>query len=279
MLAADVLGLTRGDITVVQGDTDVVPAGTGNASSRGTAVGGAAVVLAAQDLATELTEYASRLSAVPTAQIKLVDGRAEMPSHESLPFSEICAHALALNPSALRHERTYRPVNTTRPDEKTPYRHSYPYFSSGAYVAHVAVDRQTGKITLRGITAVHDCGRVINEALVEGQLQGAMAMGVGIALFEHSQFDDGQPHSRTFKEYMIPRANDLPSFTIGHHETLSPNTLFGAKGAGEAGVGGALAAVANAVDDALAHCGVHTTTFPLTPPRVLEMLIAATGEQ
>ncbi len=105
-------------------------------------------------------------------------------------------------------------------------------------------------------------------------------MGIGIALFEHSQFDTGgHSQSRSFKEYMIPRANDLPTFTIGHFETLSPNTLFGAKGAGEAGVGGALAAVANAVDDALARYGVQATTFPLTPPRVLEMLTVANRER
>ncbi|AYJ48819.1 xanthine dehydrogenase family protein molybdopterin-binding subunit [Rhodococcus sp. P1Y] len=272
MLAADVLGLTRGDVTIVQGDTDIVPAGTGNASSRGTAVGGAAVVLAARDLATELTEHASALTGVPVSRIRLVDGHVELAEHPPLPFAAISAHALSLDPSALRHERTYRPVNTTRPDETAPYRYSYPYFSSGAYVAHVAVDTLTGKITLQGLTAVHDCGRVINEALVEGQLQGAMAMGVGIALFEHSQFDQGDPRSRSFKEYLIPRANDLPPFTVGHFETLSPNTLFGAKGAGEAGVGGALAAVANAVDHALARWGVEAKTFPLTPPRVLDML-------
>jgi carbon-monoxide dehydrogenase large subunit len=278
MLAASELGLSRDDVTVVQGDTDVVPAGTGNASSRGTAVGGAAVVLAARDLYEELIDTASEMTGASSAEMSLEGGYAVAKGGNSIPIAEVCAYAFTRDAAALRHERSYHPINTTRPDETESYRYSYPYFSSGAYVARVVVDRHTGKVTLRSLAAVHDCGRVVNETLVEGQLQGAMAMGVGIALFEHSEFDEcGTPTTRSFKEYLIPRANDLPSFSIGHIETLSPNTLFGAKGAGEAGLGGALAAVANAVDNALERFGVETTTFPLTPPRVLRMMSEKVG--
>ena len=275
-LAADQLGLSRDDVTVVQGDTDRVPPGTGNASSRGTAVGGAAVVLAARDLAAELMETAAMLADVPVDSVALRGGTAVILGHADIPIGELCSRALAVNRGALRHHRSYHPINTTPAEETESYRYSYPYFSSGAYVARVAVDTLTGKVTVRSLSAVHDCGRVINEALVEGQLQGAMAMGLGIALFEHSEFDEsGTLQSRSFKDYLAPRANDLPSFTIGHFETLSPNTLFGAKGAGEAGVGGALAAIGNAVDDALKDLEVQTTTFPLSPPRILAMLSQA----
>ncbi|WP_236792238.1 xanthine dehydrogenase family protein molybdopterin-binding subunit [Amycolatopsis sp. GM8] len=237
-LAAAELGVDRGRVTVIQGDTDLCPPGTGNASSRGTAVGGAAVVLAARDLAQKLreTEGAERTE-------------------------------------ALSCTRTYRPETLRSPQETVAYRHSYPYFSSGAYVARVSVDPATGVVRVLGLTAVHDCGRVIDEVLVEGQLQGAIAMGIGLAVSESSQFGaDGALRTSSFKEYLIPRANDLPSFTIEHHETPAPGTLLGAKGAGEAGVGGAMAAVANAVDDALAGQGAAVTTVPLTPPTVLDLL-------
>jgi CO/xanthine dehydrogenase Mo-binding subunit len=179
------------------------------------------------------------------------------------------------DPHALTRTRSYRPGQQRAGNDTTDYRYSYPYFSSGAYVARVTVDPLTGQVAVRSFTAVHDCGHLIEEVLVEGQLHGAIAMGVGLALYEASRFDaDGASTSRSFKEYLVPRANDLPSFTIAHHETPSPNTLLGTKGAGEAGVGGALAAVANAVDDALAAAGARAvdTTFPLSPPEVMALL-------
>ena len=149
----------------------------------------------------------------------------------------------------------------------------YPYFSNGAYVARVSVDTRTGLVKLQSLTAVHDCGRIINRVLLEGQLHGAMAMGVGLALYERSSFDEsGALLTGSLKHYLVPRANDLPSFSIGHHETLSPVTLLGAKGGGEAGVSGALAAVANAVDDAVSRRGATVTRFPLSPPEVVSIL-------
>jgi CO/xanthine dehydrogenase Mo-binding subunit len=268
-LAAAELGTTRDAVDVVQGDTDLCPPGTGNASSRGTAVGGAAVVLAARDLALDLRTIAAAALDVPAEQVVLRDGAAHAPSGAAVPFVDLHRRRPSLS-----RTRSYRPGQERPGDDTAEYRYSYPYFSSGAYVARVTVDPLTGAVVLRSLTAVHDCGHVVDEVLVEGQLQGAVAMGIGLALFETSGFDaDGASTTRSFKEYMIPRPNDLPSFTIAHHETPSPNTMLGAKGAGEAGVGGALAAVANAVDDAVAAaCGAAVTTFPLSPSRVLALL-------
>ncbi|ALL79559.1 carbon monoxide dehydrogenase (plasmid) [Pseudonocardia sp. EC080610-09] len=241
-LAAGELGIAPAQVHVVQGDTDLCPPGTGNASSRGVAVGGPAVVLAARALATTL---------------------------DSLGVEKIDA-GIWTRHGPLEHVREYQPD----PPADLAYRYSYPYFSSGAYVARVDVDRATGRVRLRSLTAVHDCGRVIEPVLVEGQLQGAMAMGAGLALSEESRFDErGVPQASSFKEYLAPRANDLPDFLIGHHETPAPHTLLGAKGAGEAGVGGALAAIANAVDDALSRQGGREViTAPLDPPAVLALL-------
>lgn len=244
-LAADELGVPPGRVHVVQGDTDRCPPGTGNASSRGVAVGGSAVVLAARGLADLLRERGVVLAGIDVAAV-------------------VARHGV------LECTREYRPD----PPDDPRYRYSYPYFSSGAYVARVDVDRATGRVRLRSLTAVHDCGRVIEPVLVEGQLQGAMAMGAGLALSELSRFDErGAALSASFKEYLAPRANDLPDFVIGHHDTRAPHTLLGAKGAGEAGVGGALAAIANAVDDALSRWGAReVTAVPLDPPAVLALL-------
>jgi carbon-monoxide dehydrogenase large subunit len=280
-LAAEELGIDRHFVTVVQGDTDTCPPGTGNASSRATAIGGAAVVLAARALAQELTSAAAEMFNVPCNQITIRAGMAEIPGTGPISLGELCSRILSAEPHRpLSFSRTYRPGNLRPEKEKEAYRYSYPYFSSGAYVARVSVDSRTGSVKVRSLTAVHDCGRVVNEVLVEGQLQGAMAMGIGLALYESSLFDPtGTLATRSFKEYLVPRANDLPPFKIGHHETLSPNTLFGAKGAGETGVGGALAAVANAVANAVARRGgSDATVFPLMPPQVLSLLAPAGGK-
>jgi len=273
-LAAETLGTTTENVTVVQGDTSLCPPGTGNASSRGVAVGGAAVVLAARDMADELRRTAAATLGCAPHEVTLADDAAHAASGASIPLRNLCARAAECG--ELSYTRSYRP---TPPDDPA-YRYSYPYFSSGAYVAEVDVDTATGVVKVHAITAVHDCGRVVEPVLVEGQLQGAIAMGIGLALYEDNRFEaDGAPATRTFKEYMVPRANDLPDFVIRHHETPAPTTLLGAKGAGEAGVGGALAAVANAIDDALqgAQHGAGepiatVTSVPLDPPTVLSLI-------
>lgn len=271
-LAADVLGTTSENVTVIQGDTELCPPGTGNASSRGAAVGGSAVVLAAQDVAADLRVVAADMLGVEQDQVWLSADAAGADGRLQVPLAEVCERAASGPDGQLARTRSYRPT----PPEDPEFRYSYPYFSSGAYVAVVDVDTQTGVVKVHALTAVHDCGRVLQPALVEGQLQGAMAMGVGLALFEESGFDTvGASSTPSFKEYLVPRANDLPDFVIGHHETPAPYTLLGAKGAGEAGVGGALAAVANAVDDALhrMNSAVESVTrVPLLPPTVLALI-------
>lgn len=271
-LAAAELGTNCADVVVIQGDTELCPPGTGNASSRGAAVGGAAVLLAARDIADRVRRAAAAIMGCGPDEVTLRDDTARAPGHPPLTLSDVCSRAAEFGETGLSATRSYTPT----PPDDPEFRYSYPYFSSGAYVAEVDVDVATGVVKVRALTAIHDCGRVIDPVLVEGQLQGAMAMGVGLALFEDSQFDaDGALASRSFKEYLAPRANDLPDFVIGHHETLAPYTLLGAKGAGEAGVGGALAAVANAVDDALHRAGdahAAVTTVPLDPPAVLSLI-------
>jgi aerobic carbon-monoxide dehydrogenase large subunit len=121
----------------------------------------------------------------------------------------------------------------------------------------------------------HDCGTMINPALVEGQMLGAVAMGLGMALGERLVYDaSGRLLTDRFKTYLLPRAPDMPPVTVLHLETPSPFTLLGTKGAGETGVGGAQAAIVNAVDDALSPLGVGVRRLPLSPPEVLGLIPA-----
>jgi len=141
-----------------------------------------------------------------------------------------------------------------------------PTFSGAVHVAVVEVDPPTGRIRVRRYALVEDCGRVINPVIVEGQIHGAVAQGIGEALLETIVYDDGgQLLSATLMDYALPRADDLPLFEISHLETLSPVTPGGVKGMGEGGTIGAPATIANAVADAVRHLGVQITSLPIRP--------------
>ena len=137
----------------------------------------------------------------------------------------------------------------------------------------MAVDTETGHVEILSHAIADDCGTMINPIAVKGQMFGAAAMGLGGALSEHLIYDEeGRLRSPGLKSYLMPRADDLPSFDFAHQITPSPFTSLGTKGAGEAGVGGASAAVTNAVNDALAPFGVLLTQLPFTPPAILKAI-------
>jgi carbon-monoxide dehydrogenase large subunit len=140
----------------------------------------------------------------------------------------------------------------------------------------VEVDQETGVVSLLSYAGVHDCGTVVNPMFVRGQFLGAIAMGIGGALWEESVYGaDGRLRSDTLKRYILPRSTDLPVIETRTRETPSPFSMFGIKGAGESGVGGALAAVSNAVNDALLPLGVHVRHMPLSAPRLLRAIKGA----
>jgi carbon-monoxide dehydrogenase large subunit len=142
-------------------------------------------------------------------------------------------------------------------------------FTGGAHLAVVEVDHETGAVTILRYVAVDDCGRVVNPALVEGQVAGGVAQGIGGALFEWSIHDEtGQLLTATLMDYAMPRADDLPAIDVHHLETPAPSIPGGFKGAGEGGTTGAPGALLNAVNDALAPLGVALSDLPLTPERV-----------
>ena len=173
----------------------------------------------------------------------------------------------------LEATRVYKPDNIVHfPDEKGRIQ-PYPTYSNAVHVAIVEVDTETGKVDLQRFGVLHDCGNMINPMFVEGQMHGAAVMGFGAALSEECKYGaDGTLLADRFKTYMMQRANEIPMVEVEHQVTPSPFTLLGVKGAGEAGVGGAAAAIINAVNDAIRPTGARLRRTPASPIHVLAAL-------
>ncbi len=285
-IVANELGVQVDSVNVVQGDTLICPYGFGNSSGRSIVTGGGAATLAARAIREKLELVGAELLGATRDAIVMADGTVmDSASGRSLLLKEV-AFAIYANAFGvagvveppLEATRVYMPENITHvPDEKGRIQ-PYPTYSNALHVAVVEVDVETGKVDIKRLGCVHDCGTMINPTLVEGQMHGAMAMGVGAALSEKIVYDvEGRLLADRFKTYLMPRASDLPTFELVHQVTPSPFTVLGAKGAGEAGVGGAQAAIANAVDDALAPLGATVREFPLNPPAVLRLIRQATA--
>jgi CO/xanthine dehydrogenase Mo-binding subunit len=151
-------------------------------------------------------------------------------------------------------------------------------YSSGAHVALVEVDRLSALVRILGYWTSHDSGRLINPMVVEGQIHGAVALGIGSALLEEVRYDDGgQLQAGTYMDYLLPTATDVPTMAIDHLETLSPLNPLGMKGVGESGALPVPAVLASAIDDALGPDGRHVTRMPLGPSSLMELLPPETG--
>jgi carbon-monoxide dehydrogenase large subunit len=277
------LGLPVDAVDVIQGDTDSCPYGYGNASSRSMNVGGGSAVLAARDVRATLAAAASVLLEVPAEQLAFAGGEVRADGGPRIAMGELArtiftrAVAVAgLDEPQLEATRTYGPDNLLHVPDAQGRISPYPTFPYSAHGAVVDVDAETGVVRLLAYAGVDDCGTVINPMFVEGQFQGAIAMGIGGALWEELPYrPDGRPVARTFKHYLLPRAPDLPPLVTGSQETPSPFTVLGTKGSGEGGVAGAVACIANAVNDALLPLGVRVQRMPLSAPRVLAAIRGA----
>ena len=149
-------------------------------------------------------------------------------------------------------------------------------FSNGVHACIVEVDPETGMLRVRRYVVVHDCGRVLNPLILDGQIHGGVAQGLGGAVWEKLVYDaQGQPLATTFMDYLLPTSEEVPPLEVGHEETPTPLNPLGVKGAGEAGVIPVAAAVAQAVEDALQPFGVHITEMPLSPNRVRQLVAEA----
>lgn len=283
-IVADVLGIEPQQVAVVQGDTDVCPYGFGNGNGRSTIMGGGSAHLAALDVRAKLATVAGALLGVAPEGLEFAGGRvADTASGRSAQLSEVAyavyseafARAAGIDPP-LEATRVYRPGNIDHSPDDRGRIQPYTTFSNAVHVSVVEIDPETGRITLLRHGVVDDCGTMINPLAVAGQMHGAIGMGIGGALTEELRYDAvGQLLATGFKTYLTPRASDVPRIELAHQVTPSPFTLHGEKGAGEAGVGGSIAAILGAANDALAPLGVTLRSLPLSAARVHAAIIAA----
>ncbi len=265
------LGISPDQVDVVHGDTGRVPFGMGTYGSRSLSVGGTAIMKALDKIEAKAKKIAAHLLEASDADIEFVGGEFVVKgTDKKVPFGQVALTAYVphnypldkLEPG-LNETAFYDPTNFT--------------FPAGTYICEVEVDPQTGVVRVDRFTAVDDFGNIINPMIVEGQVHGGLAQGLGQALLENCVYDpeSGQLLTGSFMDYAMPRADDLPNFQLDNLVTPCSHNPLGAKGCGEAGAIGSPPAVINAVLDALRPLGVRDFDMPATPARVWEAIQAA----
>ena len=273
-VCASALGLDPGAVEVTAGDTDTVSLGLGAFASRQAVTAGSSVHVAASSLAEKAIRTAAHILEAAPADLELADRQVRVRGVPDMAvgLGEI-ARALAGQPGyALPGgmEPGMEALGAFTPETVT--------YCNGCHVAEVEVDIETGAVGILRYTVVHDCGRMINPTIVDGQVIGGAIHGIGSALYEHMAFDDaGQPMTVNLGECLMPGACEMPRLDLIHTESPTPLNPLGAKGAGEGGVIPAPAAIAAAVEDALAPFGVVIDDVPITPDRVAAAVAAARG--
>ncbi len=271
-IVGDGLGIPIERIVVRHGDTAESPMGIGTFGSRSIAVDGTATYEATQKVRTKAATLAAHLLEAAEADIVFADGGAHVAGSPDrrVEWAELAKAAYQAHKapagweSGLEAQTTWSPGNATWP--------------FGTHLAMVEVDPDTGDVKLLKYVGADDCGNVINPMIVDGQLHGGIAQGVGQALFEDAVYDsDGNMLATSLMDYIIPAATDLPSFDLTRTETPSPVNPMGVKGVGEAGTIASAQTVVNAVIDALAPLGVRHIDMPLRPKRVWQAIQDARG--
>ncbi|MBS0469830.1 MAG: xanthine dehydrogenase family protein molybdopterin-binding subunit [Proteobacteria bacterium] len=262
---ADKLGIPIDTIEIVHGDTDKVQFGMGTYGSRSAAVGLSAISQACDKVIAKGKRFAAAIMELPEDEVTFEDGRfAGIHTNKTMVFAEVALAAYVphkYDPSkiepGLKETAFYDPKNFT--------------FPAGCHICEVEIDRETGTTRVVNFVAVDDFGTVINPMIVEGQVHGGVAQGIGQALLEHGIYDreTGQLLTGSYNDYAMPRADDVVDFDVGMTITPCPSNPIGVKGCGEAGAIAAPAAVMNAITDAL---GVKTFDMPATPEKVWRAL-------
>ena len=262
-IVADELGIGLDDITVLHGDTSVVPKGIGTFGSRATAVGGIAIYQAAGKVREKARELASHLLEVDPDDLNFSAGRFSV---KGVPKKGLTIQQIAQEARLTKSLPQQMETGLAAESQFEPSNFTFPF---GTHVCLVEVEPQTGRIEIKKYLAVDDCGKVINPLLVDGQVQGGIVQGLGQALFEQVIYDEnGQLLTGSLMDYALPRAADLPRLNLARTETPSPVNPLGIKGIGEAGTIGSTPAMVNAVVDALVPFGITHIDMPLTPQKI-----------
>jgi len=266
-IVAEELGIPASDVQVEEGDTDTAPYGLGTYASRSTPTSGAAASLAARKIRNKAKAIAAHLLECAEADLDWVPGKFFIKGvPDKAKTIQECAFPAYTNmpqgmEPGLEATHYYDPPNLT--------------FPFGSYICVVDLDRGTGEVKVRRFVAVDDCGNIINPMIVDGQIHGGLAQGVGPALYEEISYDeDGNISGGSFLDYYVPTALECPNWETDKTVTPSPHHPFGAKGVGESATVGAPPAIANAVVDALSHLGVTHVDIPITPEKVWQLLKA-----
>ena len=287
-IEADALGCPPEAVTVITGDTRAFNWGAGTYASRALVTSGNAIGIAALKVRDKALRIAADLLEVAREDLETVDGAVRV---RGVPDRALTLGALATVANPIRYaygkEASQAALRLVKPREgavlapdEEPGLEAHGYyapphstFASGCHAAIVEVDAGTGEVHILRYVVQHDCGIMVNPTVVEGQIRGGVAQGIGGAFYERIVYDDsGQPLTTTFMDFLMPTAMEVPDIEIVHSETPSPLNPLGIKGVGEAGAIPGPAVIAEAIDDALAPFGVRVREMPLDPARVLAMI-------
>ncbi len=269
-LVTEALGVDFDAVEIVHGDTGKVPFGMGTYGSRSAAVGGVALVNALEKIREKSKKIAAHLLEASEDDIEFKDGQLTVTgTDKSVAFGDVAMAAYV--------PHNY-PLDTLEPglEETAFYDPKNFTFPAGCHICEVEVDPDTGVVDVVRFTAADDFGRVINPMIVEGQVHGGVAQGIGQALYEVAVYDEsGQLSSGTLMDYCLPKADNVPDFAVTTNVTPCTHNVLGVKGCGEAGAIGSPPAVINAIVDALSGLGVEDIAMPATPERVWQAIQAA----
>ena len=272
-IIAEHLGVRIEDIRIVHGDSAAVAGGTGTYASRSLVLAGGAATLAAQAVREKVLNAASHLLETAAADLVAEDGKITVAGTDrAITFREVARAVyseIGRLPAEARDElaatKTYDPVFGTT--------------TCATHIAAVEIDPETYEVRIDHFAVAEDCGKIVNPLIVDGQVQGGVAQGVGAALYEEVVYDEqGQMQTASLVDYLVPSACEIPPMKLVHLESTSPTTLGGFRGMGEGGTIGAPAAIANAVSDALSPLGIEINELPATPERMFRLIEAARGK-